>query len=345
MRRAGGFAGCRAGRPGLDAAVLVAVILIPVILAPLGVVRQLVARILDGAFLGAELLTEADSAGRAGLDALAAGHALLGVALGHVSRGGQVRRVEQLRGAQRIADADGTVADAEDLVFAVDIRDLVDIAAILCLLEDLHRLFIGDVMAMVRLAAVVGKITDADAPLAFHVAGALSADALLLAAGAHAHADMPLILLQPMGQVLDRQRLALGRDGLFDRNDMHADSGASGRHHFSNTRQRQIGHAFKEIGRLREHVRLLGIDHHDLGAAGNEHVQHPALFMVRILAVEILPMELDQTALADGLHRFFQIGSVKLRVLLCELLYRERHALFHGQRDIEDIVRHLLIVL
>lgn len=345
VRRAGGLAGRRAGRPGLDAAVLVAVILIPVILAPLGVVRQLVARILDGAFLGAELLAEADSAGRAGLDALAAGNALVRIALGHVGGGGQVRRVEQLRGAQRIADADGTVADAEDLVFAVDIRDLVDIAAILCLLEDLHRLFIGDVMAMVRLAAVVGKITDADAPLAFHVARALTSDALLLAAGAHAHADMPLILLQPVRQVLDRQRLALGRDRLFDRNDMHADSGASGRHHFSNTRQRQIGHAFKEIGRLREHVRLLGIDHHDLGAAGNEHVQHPALFMVRILAVEILPMELDQTALADSLHRFFQIGSVKLRVLLCELLDCERHTLFHGQRDIEDIVRHLLVIL
>ena len=56
-------------------------------------------------------------------------------------------------------------------------------------------------------------------------------------------------------------------------------------------------------------------------------------------------MELDQTALADSLHRFFQIGSVKLRVLLCELLDRERHTLFHGQRDIEDIVRHLLVIL
>ena len=198
---------------------------------------------------------------------------------------------------------------------------------------------------MVRLAAVVGKITDADAPLALNVAGALATDALLLAAGAHAHANMPLILLQPVGQMLDRQRLALGRDRLFDRNDMHADAGASGRHHLGDARQRQIGHAFKEIGRLREHVRLLGIDHHDLGAAGNEHVQHPALFMVRILAVEILPMELNQPALADGLHRFFQIGSVKLWVLLCELLDRERHTLFHGQRDIEDIVRHLLVIL
>ena len=221
----------------------------------------------------------------------------------------------------------------------------MDIAAILGLLEDLHRLFIGDVVAMVRLAAVIGKVADADAPLTFHVAGALTADALLLAAGAHGHTDVALVLLQPMGQVLDRQRLALGRDGLFDRNDVHADAGASGRHHLGDARQRQIRHALEEVRRLREHIRLLGVDHHDLGAAGNEHIQHPALGVIRVLAVEILPMELDQTALADGLHRFFQIGSVKLRVLLRELLDRERHALFHGQRDIEDIVRHLFVIL
>ena len=315
------------------------------ILAPLGIIRQLVVRILDGAFLGAELLTEADSASRAGLDALAAGHALLGVALGHVSGGGQVRRVEQLRGAQRIADADSAVADAEDLVLAVDVRDLVDIAAILCLLEDLHGLFISDVAAVVRLAAVVSEVTDADAPLAFYIAGALAADALLLAAGAHGHADVALVLLQPVGQVLDRQRLALGRNGLFDRDDVHTDASASGRNHLGNARQRQIRHALEEVCRLREHIRLLGVDHHDLGAAGNEHIQHPALFVVRVLAVEVLPVELNQAALAERLQRLLQIGSVKLRVLLCELLDRERHALFHRQGDIEDIVRHLLIVL
>ena len=198
---------------------------------------------------------------------------------------------------------------------------------------------------MVRLAAVVGEVADADAPLAFHVAGALAADALLLAAGAHGHADVALVLLQPVGQVLDRQRLALGRDGLLDRDNMHADAGTSGRHHLGDARQRQIRHALEEVCRLREHIRLLGIDHHDLGTAGDEHVQHPAFLMVRVLAVEVLPVELDQTALADSLHRFFQIGSVELRVFLCELLDRERHALFHRQGDIEDIVRHLLIIL
>ena len=221
----------------------------------------------------------------------------------------------------------------------------MDIAAILSLLEDLHGLFIGDVAAVVRLTAVVSEVTDADAPLAFHVAGALAADALLLAAGAHGHADVALVLLQPVGQVLDRQRLALGRNGLLDRDDVHTDASASGRNHLGNTRQRQIRHALEEVGRLREHIRLLGVDHHDLGAAGNKHIQHPALFVVRILAVEVLPVELNQAALAERLQRLLQIGSVELRVLLCELLDRERHTLFHGQSDIEDIVRHLLIVL
>ncbi len=221
----------------------------------------------------------------------------------------------------------------------------MDIAAVLGLLEDLHSLFIGDIAAVVRLAAVVSKVADADAPLAFHVAGALAADALLLAAGAHGHADVALVLLQPVGQVLDRQRLALGRDGLFDRDDVHADTGASGRHHLGDARQRQVCHALEEVRRLREHIRLLGIDHHDLGAAGNEHIQHPALLMVRILTVKVLPVVLNQAALAERLQCLLQIGSVKLRVLLRELLDRERYTFFHRQGDIEDIVCHLLIVL
>ena len=81
VSRACDLAGCGAGGPGLDRAVFVFVIFVPVILAPLGLVGKLVMRILDGAFLGAELLAEADGAGRAGLNTLAAGDALLGVGL------------------------------------------------------------------------------------------------------------------------------------------------------------------------------------------------------------------------------------------------------------------------
>ena len=263
------------------------------VLAPLGVVGQLVARVLDGAGAGAELLAQANGAGGAGLHALAAGDALLGVALGHVGAAGEVRRVEELAGAQGVADADGAVADAEDLVLAVYIGDLVDIAAVLGLLEYLHGLFIGDVVALAGLTAVVGEVADADAPLGLDVAGALVADALLLAAAAHGHADVALVLLQPVGEALDVQRLAVGGDGLFNGDDVHADAGAAGGRHLGHAREGQEGHALKEVrddGLLVAHV---GVDDHELGAAGDEHVQHPALLVVGVLAVEILPVVLD----------------------------------------------------
>ena len=96
MRRACDLAGCGAGGPGLDGTVFVFVVLVPVILAPLSVVGQLVMRILDGAFLGAELLTQADGAGRAGLNTLATGDALLGVGLCGVCGSGKVGGIEKL---------------------------------------------------------------------------------------------------------------------------------------------------------------------------------------------------------------------------------------------------------
>ena len=67
--------------------------------------------------------------------------------------------------------------------------------------------------------------------------------------------------------------------------------------------------------------------------------------MVGVLAVEVFPVELDKTALADGLHGLLEISSVKLRVLRGQLLYREGHALFHRQADVKYVIRHLLVVL
>lgn len=54
-----------------------------------------------------------------------------------VSGCGHIRRVEQLAGAQRVAGADTAVADAEDLVLAVNIRDLVHKAVFLGTLAEL----------------------------------------------------------------------------------------------------------------------------------------------------------------------------------------------------------------
>ena len=126
---------------------------------------------------------------------------------------------------------------------------------------------------------------------------------------------------------------------------MHADACASGRHHFGDAGQWQISHALEEVSRLGVHVGLLGVYHHNLGAAGDEHVQHPALFMVGVLTVEVFPVELDKAALADSLHSFLKICSVELRVLLRQLLDGQRHTLLHRKADVKNVVGHLLVVL
>ena len=96
---------------------------------------------------------------------------------GSAGKSGHIGRVEQLARSQREAGAERTVADGKDLILAVDIRDLVDIAVVLGALEDLHRLFIGDAAALAGLKAVVGKLADGNAQLVLQLAAALALNA------------------------------------------------------------------------------------------------------------------------------------------------------------------------
>ena len=198
-------------------------------------------------------------------------------------------------------------------------------------------------MAHAGLAAVVGKVADADAPVLLDIAGALAADALLLAAGADAYADLALVLLEPVGKMLDGQGLAVGGDGLLHGDDVHADAAAAGRHHLRDARQGQIGHALKKVRYLRRDRRDLRTHDHNLGAAGNEHIQHPALFVVGILAVQILKVPLDQAGLAQGLQRDLQTGIV-ITAELFQLLKGLGLALAHQQGNVQAVVRHGLAV-
>ena len=130
----------------------------------------------------------------------------------------------------------------------------MDEAVILGRLQNVHGFFVGDVVALAGLAAVVGKVAHADAPAHVVVRAALAEHGAARAAGTLADADVPLIFFQPVGKMLDVERLVFHRNGLFDRNDVHTDAGASGRHHLGDARQRQIRHALEEVRRLREHI-------------------------------------------------------------------------------------------
>ena len=83
----------------------------------------------------------------------------------NIGRPAHVWRVEQLRRTQCIADVHIAIADGEDLIGSIDVGDLVNITIALGKDEDIHDLVVGCVMALARLHAVVGHITETDAPV------------------------------------------------------------------------------------------------------------------------------------------------------------------------------------
>lgn len=103
-----------------------------------------------------------------------------------VSGCGHIRRVEQLAGAQRVAGADAAVADAVDLVLAVNIRDLVHKAVFLGAFRENWLPFLGGLVLVVGLSAL--RLSALVNDLGFGIGTALYA----FAAGALAISAMVL---------------------------------------------------------------------------------------------------------------------------------------------------------
>ena len=273
------------------------------------------AGILHGAVLGADLLAQLHGTGGAVLHAAAAGHAVLRLHLGNIGAAAQVGRVEELGCPQGVADVDVAVADAENLLLAVDVGDLVDEAVVLRLAENLKGLLLGDVAAPVGLHDVVCHVAHGDAPVLRIIGATLVEGPAGQAAGAGGFGVLTLVLVQPVGDVLDGDGLALGGDGLLHRDDVHADARAAGRHHGSDPLQGLEAHALEELAKLRVLLQLLGIHIRELGAAGDKQRDHIPLLVVRVLAVQVLPVVLDQAHHAHLEQQLLQM----LRVLAREL--------------------------
>lgn len=175
MRRAVALAGGGAGVIAVGGRIVVSVIFVPHFRAPFGLIRQHLLRIDDRPLLRTQLLPELGGTRRAHLGALTAGNALFRIDMRAVSGCGHIRRVEQLAGAQRVAGADAAVADAVDLVLAVNIRDLVHKAVFLGALQDLHDLFARCRARFVGLDGVGRHVTDGNAYVLFQMAAALIA--------------------------------------------------------------------------------------------------------------------------------------------------------------------------
>ena len=287
-------------------AVVVAVVGRPLGVVPLGGIGQLLTRILghlSAGLFAAELLAELGGTGRAHLNAATAGHALVLLDLGDIGRARQVGRVEQLRGAQGVAHVDVAVADGEDLVLAVDVGDLVHKAVVLGLAQDVVDLLAGHVMTAVSLDHVVGHIAHGDAPVGGVVGAALTHHATARAAAAGASGILTLVFVEPMLDMLNRHRGARGVNGLLDRNDVHADTGASGRHHRRSLGQRALGCLLKKLGIDWMLLELTHAHVEELGRTRHQHGQHPLLG-----ALGVFPVVLEQARIAHVVEHLLDIG-------------------------------------
>ena len=304
--------------------------------------------------LGAEFLAELDGTGRAVFHASAAGHAVLGIHLGHIGAAAHVGSIEQLRGAQRVADLDVAVADGEDLALAVDVGNLMHKAMVFRLLEDGHRLVVGDVVAAAGLAEVVRHVANAYAPVAVVVRTALIQLLAAVAAGADAHADVAFVFLEPVGDVLDADRLVFHADGLLHGYHVHSYATAAHWHHRGDLLQREEGHPLEEHRELGMPVHQVGVHVGILGAAGHEH-RHPvdAVFPVEggagigalPVGVMVAVIVFEHAEVGQFVQQFIEAGIVRGEMLfsvqrvqlgVCPVLaHLEGAARQHGKKEVQ----------
>ena len=336
MSGTGGLTGRRTGVVAVDA-VLVTVVNGPLLRTPFHFIRQLLTGIFDKTLLGTQLLPQLHRAGGTVFHTAAAGHALLTLYRRHIGAAGHVGRVEQLAGPQGVANIDIAVADAEDLLFAVDVGDLVDETIVFGFLEDLDRLVIGDILAPLGLHNVVGHIAHGDAPVLHIIAAALAQLGTAGTARAHALGILALVFMQPIGDLLQTDGFIFRFDGLLHRDDVHTDARASGRHHGRDLFQRQHGHALEERGHLRVFVDLALAHVQKFSAARHKQRQYPALFVVRVLSVQVFPVILQKTQPGHLIQQLFQL----LRFHFGQLYHLRQSLGFtnpHFQRHIHHLV-------
>ena len=167
--------------------------------------------------------------------------------MGAVGGGGEVRGVEVLAGAQGEADAQVAVAETEDLVLPVDVGGLVNVAVLLGTLADVQGLLLGDGTALAGLDQILGKVAQTDAAVVLDLAGALAVETAGVAAGAVADGELAVVLIQPVGDVLDAKGLVLGLNGFLHGDDVHADAVSAWRDQVSLAFQGEEGHLVKRV--------------------------------------------------------------------------------------------------
>ena len=309
-----------------------------------GIVTEFIG--LLGTVFAFQLLAKFDSAGRAVLDAAAAGDTVLRVDLRGVSGSGEVRSVEQHGGTKRVTNLDVAVAKSKDLVRAVDVGRLMDETVVFGDLQDAHDFVSVDVVAgLLGLDHVVRHVTNGDTPVVRVVGAADTALVALLTAGAGRNGIFAFIFVEPVRNVLDVDGGVFGLDGLLDGDDVHADAGTAFGDHLGQTHgldahhgavERLIGHELEVLGQFRIFLIPLGMLVEHLGDTGNEGLDGVLLDLLGVLTVP-----LSDTKVAHLFEDVLEMELVGLGLAAHQsgdLVKRLRLTPFHLERDLRHLV-------
>ena len=231
------------------------------------------------------------------------------------------------------------------MVFAVDVRDLVDVAVLFGAAEDLQRFLFRDVVRAAGLDGVIRHVADLDAPVVAVVRAALADHGAGGAAGADAGGQMSVVFLEPVGDLLGLDGFSRRRDFLFDRDDVHADAVAAGAHHGGDVLKRQESHALEHFRDGR--ILLDAVDGRveELRASGHEVTCAVTLLLRRardraVVVVMIAVVVFHEAVDGHEVQKFLNSFRRKaLLVLLAEFLVGVPFALLHRERKVHLVLR------
>ena len=206
------------------------------------------------------------------------------------------------------------------------------IAAVLGPLQYVQYLLIAGGSGLAGLHKILGIVAHQNAAVVLDLAAALIL-------GDHGHAALAggqgkavLVLVQPVGDMLDVQGLTLLGDGLFHRDHVEAQPRAAGRHHVGDGGQGQIGHLIGELTHLGMGGLQLLVEHQVLRAAHHEHGDHILLVMILIV-----PVVFHNAGLGQLVQQALHFGFVPSQ-LLCQLRRGVGLAHLHFQHQLGHLV-------
>ena len=268
--------------------------------------------------------------------------------MGAVRASGHIGSIEELGGAQAVAAARRAVADTDDAVRTVQICDLVDIALALGALQDLLYFVSGDVFGVLSGSdEELRDIADADAHVALNIADALATDPLGFAASAY-HCTKSVVFVKPVGEMLHTDGGGRGVDGLFHRNDVHADSRASGRDELRGQFQGLLGSQVEHGGDFRIEVRERFVFDHVF--SGSDDPLGHQILDVMVFVVAVLFQNTDPQQVVDDLLGFLhadvvalsELGGGQSHAALPETEQERNFAL--GQQPVQDPEIHVVLM-